>query len=117
LPSYQAAGEWLRAHTPPGSSVGTLEVGVIGYYAQRRMIDFAGLLQPQVALRLLPDTTYDDAAIWAFQQYQPDYLVLRRDSLPRFEHDSALQERCRLVYSLSDSGYATPLEIYACSRA
>lgn len=114
LPLYQAAGEWLRAHTPPNSSVGTLEVGVIGYYAQRRMIDFAGLLQPEVALRLMPETTYDDAAIWAFQQFRPDYLVLRRDSLPRFEQDLALRERCRLVYTLSDPAYATPLEIYAC---
>jgi hypothetical protein len=114
LPLYQAAGEWLRAHTPPDSSVGTLEVGVIGYYAQRRMIDFAGLLQPQVALRLLPETTYDDAALWAFQQYRPDYLVIRRDSLPRFEQDPALRERCRLVHTLSDPANAAPLEIYAC---
>ena len=114
LPSYQAAGEWLRAHTPPDSSLGTLEVGVIGYYAQRRMIDFAGLLQPQVALRLTPETTYDDAAIWAFQQFQPDYVVLRRDSLPRLAQDPALRERCRLVHTLTDPAYATPLEIYAC---
>jgi hypothetical protein len=116
LPSYQAAGEWLRAHTPLDASVGTLEVGVIGYYAQRRMIDFAGLLQPQVALRLTPTSTYDDAAIWAFQQFQPNYVVLRRDSMPRLAQDSALQERCRLVHTINDLEYATPLEIYVCRR-
>jgi hypothetical protein len=117
LRSYQAAGEWLRAQTSPESSVGALEVGVIGYYAQRRMIDFAGLLQPEVALRLAPTTTYDDAAIWAIQQYQPDYIVLRPESLPRLAQDGGLQQRCRLVHSVADPAYVTPLQIYACSRA
>lgn len=117
LESYQAAGEWLRAHTSPESSVGALEVGAIGYYAQRRMIDFAGLLQPQVALRLAPTTTYDDAAIWAIQQFQPDYVVLRPESLPRLAQDAGLQKRCQLVHSVADPTYATPLQIYACSRS
>jgi arabinofuranosyltransferase len=116
LPSYQAAGEWLRAHTSPDASVGALEVGVLGYYAQRRMIDFAGLLQPQVALRLTPDTTYDDAAIWAIQHFQPDYIVFRPDTLPRLAQDSSLRKHCRLVHALSAPAYAIPLEIYACRR-
>ena len=46
---YQKTGEWLRANTPPTASIGTLEVGIIGYFAQRRLVDFAGLLQPDVA--------------------------------------------------------------------
>ena len=116
LPSYQAAGEWLRAHTAPESSVGALEVGVIGYYAQRRMIDFAGLLQPQVALRLGADTTYDDAAIWAIQHFQPDYVVFRPEALPRLAQDAALHQHCQLVQAFADPAYTTPLEIYACSR-
>src|SRR5690606_37532000 len=35
---YRAAGEWLRAATDSTASVGSLEVGIIGYYAQRPMI-------------------------------------------------------------------------------
>jgi hypothetical protein len=80
------------------------------------MIDFAGLLQPQVALRFTPDSTYDDAAIWAIQHFQPDYIVLRQETLPRVARDSALRERCRLVQALSAPAYATPLEIYNCPR-
>lgn len=116
LPAYQAAGEWLRAHTSPDASVGTIEVGVIGYYAQRRMIDFAGLIQPQVALRFTSDSTYDDAAIWAIQHFQPDYVVFRTETLPRFAQDASLRKHCRLVQALSDPAFPTPLEIYACRR-
>ena len=110
LPSYQAAGEWLRAHTSPDASVGALEVGIIGYYAQRRMIDFAGLLQPQVALRFTPDSTYDDVAIWAIQHFQPNYIVFRQEALPRLAQDSSLRKHCRLVQALSAPTYAIPLE-------
>jgi hypothetical protein len=116
LASYRAAGEWVRAHTSPDASVGALEVGIIGYYAQRRMIDFAGLLQPEVALRLSPTTSYDDAALWAIQRFQPDYVVFRPGTLPRIAQDASLRKRCRLIQELGTPDYAIPLEIYACSR-
>jgi predicted nucleotidyltransferase len=50
---YRDVGLWLAENTPPEASVGTLEVGIIGYYARRRMVDFAGLIQPDVALQML----------------------------------------------------------------
>jgi hypothetical protein len=78
-------GEWMRDHTPPHASVGTLEVGLIGYYSQRRMIDFAGLIQPQVSNQLTAQTTYEDAALWAVEPYRPGYLVLHNNLFPRLE--------------------------------
>ena len=41
---YGVVGDWLQDHTPPHATVGTLEVGIIGYYSQRSMVDFAGLI-------------------------------------------------------------------------
>ena len=73
---YRATGEWLESNTPPHAAVGTLEVGVIGYYSHRRMIDFAGLIQPAVASRLTPTATYLDTTLWAIDHYRPDYLVI-----------------------------------------
>jgi hypothetical protein len=69
---YQQIGEWLRAATPAGASVGMYEVGTVGYYAQRRIIDFYGLIQPEVAQHLADPT-------WAPQHYQPDYIVIHPD--------------------------------------
>jgi len=76
LEVYRDIGQWLDAHTPPQASIGVLEVGIIGYYAHRRMIGFAGLIQPDVARWLTPTTTYQDSAAWAISTFQPDYVVL-----------------------------------------
>lgn len=84
---YRSIGQWLEANTPVGSTIGTLETGVIGYYARRRMVDFAGLIQPDVANRLTAETTYEDAAIWAIQRYHPEYIVLQEDIMPRLEQE------------------------------
>lgn len=114
---YQAAGEWLRANTPPDARVGTLEVGIIGYYAQRPMLDFAGLLQPPVAQQLSPASSYDAAAVWAFQRYRPRYLVLQDGALPRLQHEAAPAGGCHPVHELRDAVYAYPLIIFACGSA
>ncbi len=74
--TYAEAGRWLSEHTEPQASVGVLEAGIVGYYAERTMIDFAGLIQPEVARQLGPSSTYEDSAAWAIQRYWPDYVLL-----------------------------------------
>ncbi len=112
---YRAAGEWLAENTPPDARVGALEVGIIGYYAQRPMVDFAGLIQPQVAERMQTDTTYNDTAIWAVQKYRPQYLALLAGSLPRLEAE-IVASHCQPVERFAGSkfGFPTDLQIYAC---
>jgi hypothetical protein len=73
---YKAAGEWINANTMPDDKIGALEVGIIGFFAKRPMVDFAGLIQPEVAKQFRTDSNYEDAAFWAIKRYQPDYLVL-----------------------------------------
>ncbi|MCG8349765.1 MAG: hypothetical protein MI924_18520 [Chloroflexales bacterium] len=114
LSIYRATGEWIRDHTPTDASVGVLEVGIIGYYAQRQMIDFAGLIQPDVALQLLPDSTYEDAAIWVVQRYRPTYLVLQQGAFSRLEGDAAVQTACRVEASFQSPNYDGTLVVYKC---
>jgi hypothetical protein len=78
---YRLAGYWLRDHTPPDALVGVTEVGVMGYYAGRPMLDFLGLLEPDVAEALARGDLY-----WALLRYQPDYLVLTGIS-PLYAYD------------------------------
>jgi hypothetical protein len=116
LAIYRATGEWLRDHTPADARVGALEVGIIGYHAQRPMIDFAGLLQPDVALQLSPTTSYDDAAVWAFQRFRPEYLVLQSNALPHLEHDIAPANGCRVIQTFHNSRYQYLLLVLECPR-
>lgn len=105
-PPYRQTGEWLQQNTPSNASVGLLEIGVTGYYAQRPIIDFGGLLQPDIAQQLTPTTTYEDAATWAAMQYQPDYIVLKPGALPLFEQNFLPQ--CQRI------PWSAGLDIYHC---
>lgn len=114
---YQAVGEWLRENIPPQATVGTLEVGIIGYYAQRPMVDFAGLIQPHVARQLRRDTTYEDAALWATAHYRPDYLVLNPAWFPHLM-EQYVTPFCRPAQTFEGKAYRYEgeLVIYVCSR-
>lgn len=79
--SYRQAGEWLAANTPASATVGVADVGLVGYYSQRPMIDFWGLLDREVAGALARRDL-----VWALYQHQPDYLALYGEA-PLFGYD------------------------------
>jgi hypothetical protein len=112
---YQVIGEWLRDYTPGDASVGTLETGLIGYYSQRKMIDFAGLIQPQTSDLFNTKSTYEDAALWAIDLYHPEYLVLHQGFSPKLEQGFVVQH-CTLIKHFSGKayGYSTNIIVYAC---
>lgn len=117
LDIYHRVGEWLEKHTPPNAHVATLEVGIIGYYAHRPMIDFAGLLQPETIPHLT--TTYDDTAQWVFQRFAPEYVVLQDGMFPGLEAMPAFRQRCTEVARFTEDGtypqtYPYPMVIYMC---
>ncbi len=114
-PLYRDAGLWLEENTPCEASVGALEVGIIGYYARRPMVDFAGLIQPEVAAQLSAQTTYEDAALWAVAQYHPAYLALFSGIFPDLEQ-GFVTGNCQPVKVFSASDYQQPqdLVIYDC---
>jgi hypothetical protein len=112
---YRAAGEWLQENTSPEDKVGAMEVGIIGYYARRPMVDFAGLIQPDVAEILTQNTTYEDAAVWAAVKYQPRYIVLASGKYPFLESE-IVSNYCKLNARLSGKqyGYSNDMEIFSC---
>ncbi|MDQ2997984.1 MAG: hypothetical protein M3R61_13150 [Chloroflexota bacterium] len=70
---YEKTGHWLAANTLPDASVGYFEIGRIGYYADRRMIDPLGLIDPAIA----PSVARKDLT-WAYRTYQPDYILYNK---------------------------------------
>jgi hypothetical protein len=110
---YREIGEWVAESTPPDASVGTLEAGVIGYYARRRMVGFAGLIQPDVARQMTRESTYQDTAIWAVQRYHPDYLVLDPQWFPVLMND-VVSSFCSSRQTFANEEYAGELIVYEC---
>jgi hypothetical protein len=116
-PIYRAAGDWLRNNTDEGASVGALEIGIIGYFAQRKMVDFAGLIQPDVAESMEAEDTYEDAALFALNRYHPDYLVLHAEGFPALE-EAVHRLGCGTETVLQGEPFEYPLDlrIYACQN-
>jgi hypothetical protein len=67
---YEKTGVWLDSNTPPEASVGYLEIGRVGYYARRTMIDPLGLIDPSIA----PHVARGEL-LWAYERYRPGYII------------------------------------------
>lgn len=115
LEVYREVGTWIDANTPQTASVGTLEVGIIGYYAERRIIGFAGLLQPATAQQMTHETTYGDTALWAIQEFQPEYLALQDGLFSQVEQSDLLRTSCDAIQRFEDEDYSFPIVIYECT--
>jgi hypothetical protein len=51
-----ATAHWLRENTAPDALVAAHDIGAIGYYGERRLVDLAGLISPEI-VPLLGDET------------------------------------------------------------
>ncbi|HEY7357114.1 MAG TPA: hypothetical protein VH590_11630 [Ktedonobacterales bacterium] len=69
---------WLRANTPAGALVATHDIGAIGYFSDRRVIDLGGLTQPEI-VPLLDD---QQALLAYLQRAHVDYVVMFPDWFP-----------------------------------
>lgn len=113
---YQAVGIWLQQNTPEKSLIAALEIGILGYYAQRPIVDFAGLLQPEIARQLPGAQGYETAALYTVDQFHPDYVVLHQNLYPRLE-DRLAEIACTPVHFLSgeDYNYSREMVIMQCN--
>lgn len=111
---YQDVGNWLRQNTDNDDTVGLLEVGIIGYYSNRTMVDFAGLIQPEVIKTFSPSSTYEDAALWTIINHKPDYLVLHDGLFPRVEELISNQCTKEETFNGGVYGYPYNVSIYKC---
>lgn len=114
---YPAIGEWLNENTQPEDRVGSLEVGIIGYHARRPMIDFAGIIQPDITTQLTAENGYEGAAAWAAEKYQPEYLVLQ-DGFSKTLINGYVKKYCHKIKQFLGHDYQYPVDfvIYRCVK-
>ena len=85
-----ATAHWLAVHTDPTALLAVHDIGAVGYFSQRPLIDLAGLITPEI----IP-IMRDEAALLEFiQTRQADYLVTFPGWYPNLTRSPAL----RLVY-------------------
>jgi hypothetical protein len=66
-----ALASWVRANTPPGAVIATHDIGVLGYYSERRVFDLVGLVNREVLRHHL-----DKSVKSYLLERQVDYLVI-----------------------------------------
>ncbi len=74
-------GEWFAANTRPGEVIAAPDIGALGYYSHRPVLDLAGLVSPRIVPLLQHEQPEDLVANFSFAKVaRPDYLV---DRAPR----------------------------------
>jgi len=64
-----AVAEWLANNTPSGALVASHDIGAIGYFAERPLLDLAGLISPEVIPLLNNETVLADYILDSQAQY------------------------------------------------
>ncbi len=86
-----ATAKWLNENTPPDTLIAAHDIGAIGYFTQRPLIDLAGLITPAV----IPFIR-DEGALFDFIiTRQADYLVTFPSWYPHLTQNPSLT----LIYS------------------
>lgn len=62
---------WVRTETPPGAIIATHDVGALGYFGGRPLVDTAGLLNPE----LIPYVRDPERLVAELRRRNVDYLI------------------------------------------
>ena len=74
---------WLRENTPADATIATHDIGALGYFARRRLLDTTGIITPCVLEYLRPGVAADSGVLAYLQTARPDYLVILPGWYPR----------------------------------
>lgn len=75
-------GRWAGDHLPLDASIASREVGAIGFFSRRRMVDLGGTISPE-GLAALSGPGLPDSNLLAYlQQVQPSHLAIRPADFP-----------------------------------
>ncbi|MBI1881653.1 MAG: hypothetical protein HYR94_26035, partial [Chloroflexi bacterium] len=77
---YPDTGRWIAHNTNASANLATIDIGHLGYWSGRRIIDIVGLAQPDVA----PHIAEGDFG-YAVRHYQPDLVLIGYTWLPEIQ--------------------------------
>jgi hypothetical protein len=69
-------GRWLADNTRPDAVIASHDIGAVGYFSNRYLLDTTGLITPQVLDYLAVGRPADEGVARFLRHEKPDYLVL-----------------------------------------
>lgn len=72
-PEYLDTASWLRDNTPGDATIALSEIGIVGWYSQRDMVDFLGLLSRDS----VNEIANRDPVSWLSRE-EPDYWIVHQ---------------------------------------
>jgi hypothetical protein len=105
--TYPIIGRWIRDNTAPTISLATIDIGHLGYYSQRRIIDLAGLVQPDVAEQIAQGDF-----VYAVRAYNPDVVLIGRYWLPELQLANWFQESYVELRQFPNRAAQTPFVLF-----
>jgi hypothetical protein len=90
-------GRWLNANTPPDAIVASHDIGAIGYFSGRKLVDTAGLVSP----KFIPIVLNETAILQEVKAEKVDYFALFPDWYPTLYQ--ILSDEKRKVYQPDES--------------
>lgn len=73
IETYARIGNWLNANTPPTATIAAVEIGTLGWYSHRPIVDILGLVNEHNA----EFVAHRDLYSWMYY-YQPDYILCHK---------------------------------------
>ena len=103
---YKEIGIWLSENTPKDASVAVVEIGTVGWYSQRRIIDVLGLVTKDVSSYVASG----DFDSW-IQFFPPDYILVHE---PLWEFERVIRHVSQEDGLLEVADFAFPgFKLYA----
>lgn len=87
---HVTVGNWLERATPRDSVIATMDIGAIGFYSDRRIIDLVGLVTPEVIpyiKRKGMTRRRSEALLQYLEKAGPDYLAVFPNKYPGLGED------------------------------
>jgi hypothetical protein len=95
-------GRWFATHSRVDAVIAAPDIGALGYFSQRRVVDLAGLVTPKMVPILAKLSPEDAVARFEFMKFsRPDFVVDRADVA------WDLERRSRWARALARIGIAT----------
>lgn len=91
---------WIRVSTPPSAVIAAHDIGAIGYFADRDLVDLAGLVSPEV----IPFMRDEPALARYLDRREADYLVTFPDWYPDLSQRGEMVYRSEAPYSPDAGG-------------
>lgn len=75
---HVAAGKWLKRNTDENAVIATHDIGAIAFYSERKIIDMAGLITPELIVQI-NKPLYSEYLNSYLSSHKADYLVTLRN--------------------------------------